>query len=404
MDAQVLVITNGTVVLPHTLLADGAIVIAGEHIAWVGPAAALPTVPDGSKILDVQGAYICPGFVDIHVHGGGGADTMDNTHEAMRKIAQCHAAGGTTSFVATTVTAPVSELLSIMQNMSALYDVPTGGARLVGIHLEGPFIAMGQIGAHNPLYRLDPADTNYAPLLQVGFGVRRMTVAPELPGAVKLINMGYRQGWHMAMGHSVAVGEEIMQGVAAGCRHVTHLFSCGSSLLNVNGYKQAGINESALLYDEITVEVIADGHHLSGHLAAAVARCKGTERTCLVTDAIRAAGMPPGKYELGGLDIIVEDGVAKLPDRSKFAGSVATMAQLVREIVGKGGMGILDAVKMASTTPAQLIGLGHRKGVLAAGCDADVVVLSSTLQVEYTVVGGEVVYTREAGLAGNKAS
>lgn len=395
MTNSVLAIVNGSLVLPARIMPGGAVVVDGNRIAWLGPAAALPPLPPGRRIMDASGMYVCPGFVDIHVHGGGGADTMDNTPEAFAQIARCHAAGGTTAFVATTVTASIDQLLNVMRTAADMAGTPTGGASLVGVHLEGPFLAPTQIGAHNPVFRQDPADCAYERLLSAGAGVRRITVAPELPGADVLIRKAVRQGWHVAMGHSTATGSAVAAAVAAGCRHVTHLFSCSSSLRNTNGYKEAGINESALLFAELTVELIADGHHLSGELAAAVARCKGVERACLVTDAMRAAGMPPGRYDLGGLDVLVEDGVAKLPDRSRFAGSVATMAQLVREVVQSGGLGLADAVRLASTTPARLIGLGERKGILATGADADLVLLSADLNVQCTVVNGQVVFEQK---------
>jgi N-acetylglucosamine-6-phosphate deacetylase len=324
---------------------------------------------------------------------------MDGTPEAFGIIGRCHASGGTTAFAGTTVTAPLQLLTQIMETAAVCIDQPIGGARLLGIHLEGPFLAPEQIGAHDMRYRLDPNDVDYQKLLTIGKGVRRMTLAPELPGAIQLITEAVANGWHVAMGHSDAHGEHISAALQAGCRHVTHLFSCTSGLLNKGGYKWPGINECALLYDEITVELIADGHHLSGELAALVASRKGLGRVCLVTDAMRAAGMPPGVYDLGSITVLVEEGVAKLPDRSKFAGSVATMNVLVRELASGGHCSVYEAIMAASATPARLVGVYDRKGSIEAGKDADVVVLSPLLEVLATVVAGKVEYQCDGCLA-----
>lgn len=390
-----LLITNGTLITPRAVLPGGAVLVSGGRIAWLGRAGEAPALPPHCQVLDAQGGFIAPGFVDIHLHGGGGADFMDATGDAIRTIAQAHAAGGTSAFVGSTVTAPLGRLLEVMDAAAQVTNAPTGGAELVGVHLEGPFLAPGQIGAHDPNYRCDPKDTPYYRLLERGAGVRRLTLAPELPGATDLIRAAVRQGWHVSMGHSTATGHSVIQAMGAGCRHVTHLLCCTSAMRNERGYKQLGINEYALICDDLTAELISDGHHLSGEMAALVVRRKGAAHTCLVTDAMRAAGMPPGVYDLGGISVLVEGGVAKLPDRSRFAGSVATMAQLVREMVHGGGLGLLEAVATASLTPARLVGLEQHKGSLDVGKDGDVVVLSPGLKVRATVVRGAVVYRGE---------
>jgi N-acetylglucosamine-6-phosphate deacetylase len=390
--SSVLFIRNGTLVTPRVIMPNGAVLVADGRIAWVGPTDQAPALPPQSQELDAGGGYVAPGFVDIHLHGGGGADFMDATPDAFRKIAQCHASGGTTSFVGSTVTTPWERMLDVVDAAAQVTNKETGGAELVGFHIEGPFLAPDQIGAHDPNARRDPQDMPYDELLERGAGVKRITVAPELPGALELIQAAARRGWHIAMGHSNAVGHTVVKAMGAGCRHVTHLFSCTSGMLNVRGKKSLGINEYALIYDDLTAELIADGHHLSGEMAALVIRRKGVTNCCLVTDGMRAVGMPPGIYNLGDLTVLVEDGVAKLPDRTKFAGSVATMSQLVREVVGHGGLGIIEAITTASLTPATLIGIDHRKGSLDVGKDGDLVVLSPDLHVRATVVGGVVVY------------
>ncbi|NLN18011.1 MAG: N-acetylglucosamine-6-phosphate deacetylase [Firmicutes bacterium] len=390
---SVLFIRNGTIVTPRVVRPDGAVLIADGRIAWVGPAEQAPELSLAAQQIDAEGGYIAPGFVDIHLHGGGGADFMDATPEAVRTIARCHASGGTTAFVGSTVTTSWKRMMAVVDVAEEMTGQDTGGAELVGFHIEGPFLAPDQIGAHDPELRRDPQDVPYEELLERGSGVKRITVAPELPGALELIQAAARRGWHIAMGHSNAVGDTVLKAMGAGCRHVTHLFSCTSVLLNIRGKKSLGINEYALIYDDLTAELIADGHHLTGELAALVIRRKGVTGCCLVTDGMRAVGMPPGIYNLGDLTVLVEEGVAKLPDRSKFAGSVATMAQLVRQVVNHGGLGICEAITVASLMPATLIGIDHRKGSLDVGKDGDIVVLSSDLQVRYTIAKGRMVYS-----------
>ena len=300
---SVLFIRNGTIVTPRVVRPDGAVLIADGRIARGGPAEQAPELSLAAQQIDAEGGYIAPGFVDIHLHGGGGADFMDATPEAVRTIARCHASGGTTAFVGSTVTTSWKRMMAVVDVAEEMTGQDTGGAELVGFHIEGPFLAPDQIGAHDPELRRDPQDVPYEELLERGSGVKRITVAPELPGALELIQAAARRGWHIAMGHSNAVGDTVLKAMGAGCRHVTHLFSCTSVLLNIRGKKSLGINEYALIYDDLTAELIADGHHLTGELAALVIRRKGVTGCCLVTDGMRAVGMPPGIYNLGSLEV-----------------------------------------------------------------------------------------------------
>lgn len=361
---------------------DGKIVAIGQGVP--------PTVT-GAPTLDARGMILAPGFLDLHVHGGGGADFMDATPEAIETIARSHAAGGTTAWVGTTVTAPLEVTRRAVEVAGPLVGRPIAGATLIGVHLEGPYLSLDQIGAHRPSYARLPIPEEYEELFGGLTGVGRVTAAPELSGALAMGEAMRRRGIHAAIGHSNCYLPMVREAIAAGYSHVTHLYSCTTGLLNRGGYKQLGINEASLLLDELTVELIGDGYHVPGDLLKLVVKTKGIDRVCLVTDAMRAAGLGPGTYLLGDLEVLVEDGVAKLPDRSKFAGSVCTMAQAVRTAVSA-GIPLASGLTMASATPAALVGLGDRKGQLRPGYDADLVLLDGHLKVKTTIVGGRLVY------------
>ena len=366
----------------------------GGRIAALGQGAT-PDVPDAQRI-DCTGKIVAPGFVDLHTHGAGGADLMDAARdpESIPTIARTLAAGGTTTWFGTTVAAPIAETRQVVDAALPFIDTQLGGATLAGLHLEGPFLAPSQCGAHRPEHLRAPQPEDYAPLLTLlqQRGRHRLTAAPELEGALALGAAAQIYRTHVAIGHSDALLPDIRRAIDSGYSHVTHLYSCTSGLKVERGYKTPGINESALLLDELTVELIADGHHLPADLIRLVHKVKGAEQVCLVTDSMRATGLGEGTYRLGEWEVLVEDGVAKLPDRSKFAGSVCTMAQAVRVASGA-GLPLADVLRMASETPARLMDLS-RKGTLATGQDADLVVLDERHEITLTIAGGRIVFER----------
>ena len=388
-----LILSHATAYTPRQRLDDAWLSVRDGKIVGIGQGD--PPQSDGAPTIDARGKILAPGFVDLHVHGGGGADFMDATPEALETVARSHAAGGTTAWVGTTVTAPLEVTRRAVDVAAPLVGRPIDGATLVGVHLEGPYLSLEQIGAHRPSYARAPLPEEYEELFGSLVGVGRATAAPELPGALAMGDAMRRRGIHAAIGHSNAYLPTIREAIAAGYTHVTHLYCCTTGLLNRGGYKQLGINEASLLLDELTVEVIGDGYHVPGDLIHLVVKVKGIDRVCLVSDAMRAAGLGEGTYLLGDLDVLVEGGVAKLPDRSKFAGSVCTMAQAVRTCVAA-AIPLEAALTMASATPAALVGLDDRKGELRPGYDADLVLLDGDLQVSTTIVGGRVVYAATA--------
>ncbi|HEV2126913.1 MAG TPA: N-acetylglucosamine-6-phosphate deacetylase [Chloroflexota bacterium] len=386
-DNPPLLITGGVIFTPDRRLEDHWLLIDGGVIAEMGQG----TPPSACEHLDATGLIVAPGFVDLHLHGGGGADVMDASPDALETIAAAHAKGGTTGWVGSTVAAPLEEIHRALKAAQEVVGKPLSGATMLGVHLEGPYLCADQRGAHRLEYLHAPTPPEYQEIFSHLPGKSRVTAAPEVPGALEMGREMARRGLHGAIGHSAADIGVVRQALDSGYSHVTHLYSCTSGLRIEGGYKTPGIQEAALLFDDLTVELIGDGYHVPPSLIQLVVKVKGPESVCLVTDAMRAAGLGPGSYRLGDSEVIVEHGVAKLPDRSKFAGSVCTMGQAVRTAVAA-GIALEHALAMASSTPSRLLGLSASKGSIVPGSIADLVLLSNSLEPMWTLVGGRVVH------------
>jgi len=263
-----------------------------------------------------------------------------------------------------------------------------------GLHLEGPYFAYGQRGAQDPRYLRNPVPEEYMRVLTECRHILRWSVAPELPGALEMGKALKERGILAAVGHSDAVCSQIEEAFEAGYTHATHLYSGMSSVHRINAYRYAGVVEAAYLIDDMTVEIIADGKHLPSELLRFVYKFKGADRIALITDSMRGAGMPEGPTVLGhkdnGLACIIEDGVAKLPDRTAFAGSVATFDRLVRNMVNMAKVDLVNAVKMATATPARIMNFKDR-GALEPGLRADVIFFNDNIDVSFVMVGGRVI-------------
>ena len=383
---------NGRVLTPYRMLANGVVVVRDGKIDYVGEGDI--DVPD-AEAIDVAGRTISPGFIDIHIHGGGGHDFMDGTVEAFLKVAETHARYGTTAMLPTTLTSTPEALFSIIAIYEEACRQNAGGAAFLGLHLEGPYFAMNQRGAQDPRYIRNPDPAEYREVLSRSNAIRRWSAAPELAGALEFARYLRSRGVLVSLAHTDALYDEAVVGFENGFTLATHFYSCMNGVTRKNAYRYAGVIECAYLIDEMDVEVIADGIHCPPPLLRLIHKIKGTDRIALITDAMRAAGMPEGPSVLGsltdGLDVIVEEGVAKLPDRSSFAGSVATADRLVRTMVGA-GIPLVDVVRMISVTPARLLGLEDRKGSLVVGKDADIVVFDDSVSVFMTIVDGKVIY------------
>jgi N-acetylglucosamine-6-phosphate deacetylase len=336
--------------------------------------------------VDLAGNYLAPGFIDLHIHGALGRDTMEATPESFRAICDYHATGGTTSLLLTTVTAPISEIVSVLRAVRAL-----GGSikQIAGVHMEGPFISKASAGAQRAEFIRDPETESLDQLLAFADVVKIVTLAPELPGALSMISRLRMNNIAVSGGHSDASDIEALAGFEYGMRHVTHTFNAMSSARRRGIYREAGLLEFALSEPAITCELIADGHHVSPTLMKMLYRAKGPAGIILVTDASAGAGLPAGReFSLGGRHCIVDGGVCLLADRSALAGSASRMIDLVHNMVNQVGVPLHEAVAMASSNPARALGL-NTKGRLDVGTDADLVVLSPGLEVLQTFVAGE---------------
>lgn len=348
-------------------------------------------------VIDARGQYVSPGFIDIHTHGGGDADFMDGTPEAFLTAAELHARFGTTTLVPTATSGTAEEMSGMEAAFEQALSKNERGADMPGLHLEGPYFSMAQRGAQDPKYVRNPDPAEYLPILEHSRHILRWSAAPELPGALEFGRELKRRGILAAIGHTDADYDQVVAAAQAGYSHVTHLYSCMSTVHRKNAFRYAGVVEAAYLLDELTVEVIADGVHLPASLLQFVYRFKGPDKIALVTDSMRGAGMPDGLSVLGsrknGQQVLIEDGVAKLMDRSAFAGSVATTDRLVRNMIRLGGASLPDAVKMATETPARIMGLADR-GRLEAGLRADLVFFDDEIRVSRTMVAGRTVFAQ----------
>jgi N-acetylglucosamine-6-phosphate deacetylase len=399
MSTQQVKIYNGKIITPHKIISNGSILISGDKIIDVREGS---IEAPGALQIDADEKYIAPGFIDIHVHGGGGHDFMDATEIAFLKAAELHVQYGTTSMTPTTLSSSKEELLQVLSLYESANSKNTKGAQFVGMHLEGPYISMNQRGAQDARFIRNPEPGEYKDILSRTSSVKRWSAAPELDGAIEFGNYLQSKEILPAIAHTDATYEEVLPAVSAGYKHVTHLYSAMSGVTRRNAMRYAGVIESAFLIDELTVEIIADGVHLPSPLLKLIYKIKGADKIALITDAMRGAGMPEGESILGslqnGLKVIIEDNVAKLPDRSSFAGSVATADRLVRNMITLAEVPLYDAVKMMTVTPATIMGIQDKKGSLAAGKDADLVIFDENIMIRATMVMGKWLYKK----AGNE--
>lgn len=381
-----MIFSNARLILPDGIRDGLELVVENGKIAEIREQSLL------AEAVDLRGNYLAPGFVDLHIHGARGRDTMEAEPEAFRAICDYHATGGTTSLLLTTVTAPVSDIVRVLKAVrGARSDLP----QIAGVHVEGPFISKTRAGAQRAEFIRDPETHLMDQLMPFADIIKIMTVAPELPGALALIDRLRLHKIIVSGGHSEATDVEARAAAEYGMRHVTHTFNAMSSARRQGIYRDAGLLEFALSEPDIMCELIADGHHVAPTLMKMLYRAKGPSGICLVTDATAGAGLLAGtEFTLSGRRCVVGDGVCLLSDRSALAGSASRMIDLVRVMVNQVGVPLNEAVAMATANPARALGL-NAKGKLKPGADADLVILSRDLEVRRTLIAGERVFKSE---------
>ncbi|MBX9579737.1 MAG: N-acetylglucosamine-6-phosphate deacetylase [Gemmataceae bacterium] len=386
----VTVFTNATLVLPDRLVPNGTLAVEDGRIAATGGPA-----PAGG--VDLGGMYLAPGFVDLHVHGGDGADFMDGTAEAFRTACRCHARHGTTSLTPTSTVARMADYLRFLELCGELAgDVP-GGAGIVGCHFYGPYFARPAKGCHPDQDFLTPDESNAAAFLRLADRMPLVvTVAPEIDNAEWLVRAGVARGVRFNAGHSHATFPQMEAAVSWGVRHVDHLFCAMSDRARLRPAQafpmRAGVMEATLYFDELTTEVIADGMHLAPDLLRLAYKVKGPDRLALVSDAMRAVDRPDGDYFFGpegtGERVRRLGNVGVTPDGAGLASGVMPLVEGVRTMHRAAGVPLPEAVRMATLTPARILGVDAEVGSLEVGKRADLVVLDIGLEVRHVYIGG----------------
>ena len=377
------ILIGGTILTPDQTLLDHSLTVDGEKIIEVAPRSSV--FPPASEIIDVTGLFVVPGFIDVHVHGAVGFDTMDSTAEAIHGMGDYFARHGVTAFLPTTVTASTEDTLAAVGNV-ANTPLSSTGARHLGIHLEGPYLSHEFRGAQPPQHLRAADPQEYEAWFESG-QVRLITVAPEVEGVPSLIRAGKGASIEFALGHTSATYEQVLAAVEVGLRQATHTFN-GMPGLN---HRLPGVLGAVLSDDRIRAQMIVDGVHIHPAVVKLLIKAKGIDRTIIITDAIRASGMADGDYALGDKLVHVKDGVART-DAGGLAGSTLTMDQALRNVMEFAGLNLAEALPMLTRVPAASIGMGNSKGSLAPGFDADIVVLDQAYEVRMTIVGGKAVY------------
>ena len=391
-----LLFRNGTVVLEDGLLAGGHVQVVGGRIMAVD--ASCPVANLAAELIDLENGYLVPGFVDLHVHGGAGADFMDGTAEAFRTVCRAHARHGTTSLLPTTTVARHEQHLAFLNVCRRLKREGTGGASIVGAHFYGPYFAPEARGCHPGAAVRPPVAAEYQQYLDFADCIATATVAPELAGAEAFVRACRTMGIRCNAGHSYATFEQMEAAVGWGVRHVDHLFCAMSDRARLRQSQtypmRGGVMEATLYFDELTTEVIADGKHLQRELLALAYKIKGPDRLALVTDCNRALDMPDGEYLFGPLDggepIVRRDGVGIMPDGQALASGVVGMDHCVRTFHQLTGVPLAEVIRMATLTPARIAGCDAEIGSIAPGKRADLVVLDQDLHVRQVYLAGQV--------------
>ena len=399
MNADLLILTDAQIVGVDRLWPEHELWVRGERIESIRPSS--KKRPAGAKVVSLGGGYLTPGLIDLHVHGGGGADFMDGTPEAVRTACQTHLRHGTTTLFPTTTTATPAQLEAMIAACAHVQATDAeqkscAGARVGGVHLYGPYFAPDKVGCHLPAQQREPQRSEYRRYFASDM-VRIATCAAELPGALDFYRYAAKRGCLITCGHSNSTYSEMQAAFRAGMRHVDHFWCAMSSVTSLRPRcgtpMQAGMEQFVLMEDEMSTEVIADGCHLADDLLRFAYRFKGPDRLCLVTDASRALGQPAGEYRFGSRDdgpLFYSDGhVGWTLDRKSLASSVAGMDHMVRTMFRATNAPLPEVIRMASLTPAARVGIASDFGSIEAGKIADLVHWSPKLKIKRVFRSGQ---------------
>ena len=348
-----------------------------------------PSNVNDTEVIDAEGLYLSPGFIDVHIHGAGGCDTMDGTVESINTIAKTIVQHGTTSFTPTTMTVAAEDIRKSMEVIKKLKEEGTEGANVLGAHLEGPFISPKAIGAQNPNFLLAPSVENYNKIVgDYSDAVVSITMAPEVEGAKELIKYLSDNGVTVSMGHTKATYDEAIEGIKCGACHSTHLYNAMTPFT----HREPGV-VGATFDTDITTETISDGIHISYPALRTAYKHKGTDKVLLVSDAMEACGMPDGQYSLGGQDVLVKNGAARLLDGT-LAGSVLTLDKAVKNIYNNSNYPLNEVVRMATYNGAKHCHVEDHKGLIKEGYDADLILFNEDIEIQKVFVNGKEVYNK----------
>lgn len=384
-------IKNAKIVTRSEIIENGVCLIEDGNIIQVGANFSNVEV---DKVIDANGGYLIPGFIDLHCHGGNGLDFMDATPQEIEEISKFHLSHGTTTLYATTMTDSWDNIESSLRNYAEVLSADKQ-ITLNGVHLEGPWFSPAQCGAQDPENMDFPSKERLDYLLEYYPFIKRISVAPEIENGIMIGNYGAKKGLVMSVGHTDADFDTVVTASENGYTLLTHFYSGMAGVVRKNAFRVAGAVEAGYYLDDMNVEVIADGKHLPQSLLKLIYKIKGSDNICLITDGTRGSGCANGTTfmlgrKIGGVKSIIEDDVAKLPDRTAFAGSVATMDRVYRTMGEAIGKNLVELSKMASTTPAKVMGLTDR-GEIAVGKRADLIVLDKNLNIEKVMLKGETI-------------
>jgi len=390
------VIVNAKIISPYRIF-DGSVIVTDRKISSVTAAKEVDMLPE-DRVIDAKGLYLSPGFVETLIHGGGNADVMDGSIEAVCTVCRTHMEYGITAIVPSTMCSTDEELFSTCHDIAEAAKIKDRMPEILGVHLEGPYISPNQGGAQDSKFIRKLEKSEYERIYQQCPNIKVWTIAPELPGALEMGSWLRETGIVGSIGHSDAGFEDVAAALDNGYTVVTHLFNGMSRLQRINSLYHMGVAESALYMDGLVVEVIADGKHVPPNLLKLIYKIKGPMSICLVTDAIRAAGIETKESIIGSLKsgqrVEIDDGIAYMPGRKSFGGSISTADRLIRTMYKQADVPLHDAVTMMTIVPSRIMKVDNRLGSITVGKDADILLFDDDIHMKLVMNKGAIFLDR----------